>query len=902
MLNLGILAFAAPWVLVALAALPVLWWLLRVTPPAPKRIRFPAIRLLFRLQEKEDAPAHTPWWLLLLRLVIVTLLIVGLAQPLLNPGGDFERSGPLVLVVDNGWSAAPNWQARRNTVGDLLEKAARQKRKVVLLTTAPTAASTPIQPSKLMTPRDAATTFKAMIPQSWPVDLVAAAKAVEDMRDVSNANVVWLSDGLKHEGATALARALQRIGTVAVRTDEAQDLPVLLHPARLAGDRIVFKAERADGARPAGYWMRIIDEGGRVIGRRQLSFKAGERTVDYDLKMPSELRNRIARIELERHRSAGATLLLDERLRRRPVGLVAAATLSGNQPLLSSLYYIQRALSPYSEVRKGPLAQLLQRPLSVVFLADSAPLSSAERKQLERWIADGGVLVRFAGPVLAAGSDKLVPVKLRGGDRSFGGAMSWTKPAKLAPFDNDSPFAGLDPQSDVTVSRQVLAEPALDLARKTWARLSDGTPLVTAAKRGKGMVVLFHTTANPTWSNLALSGLFVRMLRRVIQQARGVAEGDVRPATLPPYQILDGFGRLIAAPESVLPVDTTKIDKIEIGPDTPPGLYGDKANRRSLNLALSVKSIAPLSDLPAGVSRGIYRSADEVDLKPWLLAAALALFLFDMLVSFFVRGLMPHRTGAVAAAILALLVVTGGGDPAQAQSNVTDEAAIKAVKQTVLAYVRTGDSAVDRISERGLVGLGRILAARTSVEPGPPIAVDPNTDELAFFPVLYWPVTEGQTPPNDKGVAKLQSYLQTGGMIIFDVRIQGGLQSGALKRLVAGLKIPALMRVPSDHVLTRSYYLLQRFPGRWADNPVWVARRNQTAKDGVSPVVIGSNDWASAWATDNEGRPLFPVAPGGELQREYAYRTGVNLVMYALTGNYKADQVHIPTILRRLGQ
>jgi hypothetical protein len=903
MLNFGIVAFAAPWVLLALAALPVLWWLLRVTPPAPKRVRFPAIRLLFRLHEKEDAPAHTPWWLLLLRLIVVTLLIVGLAQPLLNPGGDFQRSGPLVLVVDNGWSSAANWQTRRNIVGSLLEKAERQKKEVILLTTAPPAAATPIEPSKLMTPRDAAAAFKAMIPQSWPVDQAAAAKAVREMRDVGDANVVWLSDGLEHPGTAALAGALQRLGAVAVMTDPARDLPVLLHPARLEGKRIVFRAERPDGTRPAGYWMRIIDEGGHVIGRRQLTFKAGERTTDYVLKMPSELRNRIARIELERHNSAGATLLLDERLRRRPVGMVAAATMSGNQTLLSSLYYLQRALSPYAEVRRGPLAQLLQRPLSVVFLADSAPLSDTERKQLVRWIAEGGVLVRFAGPVLASTSDDtLVPVKLRGGDRSFGGAMSWTKPAHLAPFDADSPFAGLDTPKDVTVTRQVLAEPSLDLARKTWARLQDGTPLVTAAKRGKGMIVLFHTTANPTWSNLSLAGLFVRMLRRVVALSRGVADGGVRQATLTPYQVLDGFGRLVPAPESVLPVDTAKIDKIVIGPDHPPGLYGDKASRRSINLGLSVKAIAPLSGLPAGISRGIYRSADEVDLKPMLLAAALALFLFDMLISFFVRGLIPQRSGAVAAALIALCVVAGGGDRAQAQTNVTDQQAIRAVKQTVLAYVRTGDAAVDRISRRGLIGLGRVLRTRTSVEPGPPIAVDPDTDELAFYPVIYWPVTEGQTPPNDKGVANLQKYLRTGGMIIFDVRIPGGLHTDALRRLVHGLKIPALMRVPSDHVLTRSYYLLQRFPGRWANNPVWVARRGQTAKDGVSPVVIGANDWASAWATDDDGRPLFPVTPGGALQREYAYRAGVNLVMYALTGNYKSDQVHIPTILRRLGQ
>ncbi|MCY4064780.1 MAG: BatA domain-containing protein, partial [Rhodospirillaceae bacterium] len=118
MLTLGAFAFAAPWVLAAAAGLPILWWLLRVTPPAPKLVRFPAIRLLLRLQEKEDTPARTPWWLLLLRILVVLLLIVGLAHPLMNPEKGFERDGPLVIAVDNGWSAAPNWQARRNRVAE----------------------------------------------------------------------------------------------------------------------------------------------------------------------------------------------------------------------------------------------------------------------------------------------------------------------------------------------------------------------------------------------------------------------------------------------------------------------------------------------------------------------------------------------------------------------------------------------------------------------------------------------------------------------------------------------------------------------------------------------------------------------------------------------------------------
>ena len=914
MLTLGAFAFAAPWVLAAAAGLPILWWLLRVTPPAPKLVRFPAIRLLLRLQEKEDTPARTPWWLLLLRLLIVLLLIVGLAHPLMNPEKGFERDGPLVIAVDNGWSAAPNWQTRRNRVAELLDTAAREDRKVILVATARRTPGEKMSASGLMRPDDARTVFQAMNPQAWPADRGGAAQALEELsRRVRNGNVVWLTDGLMQPDTDAFAAALKKVGRVEALSDDAGDLPVLLHPARLAGARIVFTMERTAAGRPAGYDLTLTDEKGRGIGRRTVTFEAHERKVDVALSLPSELRNRLARVSVERHRSAGATLLLDERLRRRPVGLVSPARLNDSQPLMSDLYYIERALTPFSEIRKGPVAQLLQRPLSTIVLNDRATLSAQERSRLAGWVEAGGLLIRFAGPALALNPDSLVPVRLRSGNRSFGGAMTWAQPLGLAPFGSGSPYAGLAIPTDATVKRQVLVEPELELERKTWARLQDGTPLVTADPRGKGLLVLFHTMANPGWSSLPLSGLFVEMLARTVALSRGVADAGARRATLAPFRVLDGFGRLAEAPEWTRPIETAQLDRTVVGPANPPGLYGVPANRRSLNLSATVRSLEPLTALPAGIARLAYEKAREIDLRPWLLAAAFALFLLDLAIGFLMRGLVPGRAAATATALLLLALpggpIPGGAlapSPALAQTAdgtaVGEEEAVRATREIVFAYVRTGDPQADRISRRGLIGLGNILASRTSVEPGPPHGVDVNVDTLAFYPMLYWPVTAGQAPPRKEGNARVHTFLRNGGMIVFDVRLRQGFESDALANLVAGLKMPTLQRAPDDHVLTRSYYLLQRFPGRRTGAPVWVAQRDQTAKDGVSPVIIGANDWAAAWATDSAGRPMFPVQPGGEYQRELAYRVGVNIVMHALTGNYKADQVHIPTIIRRLGQ
>jgi hypothetical protein len=229
---------------------------------------------------------------------------------------------------------------------------------------------------------------------------------------------------------------------------------------------------------------------------------------------------------------------------------------------------------------------------------------------------------------------------------------------------------------------------------------------------------------------------------------------------------------------------------------------------------------------------------------------------------------------------------------------------------------------VDEVAAAGLRGLSRVLFQRTSVEPAEPMAVDLERDELAFYPLLYWPVTPDQPLPSAAAYARLNQFLRTGGMIVFDTRDADIARFGAsspngraLQRLAAALDIPPLEPVPADHVLTRTFYLLQDFPGRHASRDVWVEAAPPDAEkvegmpfrnlnDNVTPVVIGGNDWAAAWAIDAAGNPMFPVGRGfgGERQRELAYRFGVNLVMHVLTGNYKSDQVHVPALLERLGQ
>jgi hypothetical protein len=912
MWQVGPLAFAAPWLLLALPALPVLWWLLRVSPPAPKTQAFPAIRLLRDLPPSEETPHRTPWWLLLLRMAAAALLILGLARPVWQPGGGGGGSGPLLVVIDNGWAAAPDWPARMATAGGALEAAAREGRRVALLPTAPPETGEPVAATGLMPAEEARARLAALRPRPWPPDRVAALAAVEAFRRASPGPfaTLYVADGVEHaaegDAVTPLATALAEAGPLTLAREEAQPAR-LLAPPRAEADRLVVRVLQTPvtAATEATVLARTGD--GRAIASATIPIAAGATSAEASLDLPIEIRNQVVRLELEPEAGAAGTVLLDERFRRRPVGLSAAIETSADAPLTGDLFYLERALGPYAEIRRGSPDRLLSRQLAVLILADRDVPEGREREALARWVEQGGMLIRFAGPRLAERPDPLLPVALRAGERQLGGALSWDRPQSLAPFPEGSPFAGLTPPAEVTIERQVLAEPSPRLSERSWARLADGTPLVTAIPRGQGRIVLFHVTANAEWSNLPLSGLFVDMLRRLVALSAGVQGAD-SDAPLAPLEILDGFGRLGAATPAAAPIPANRVEATAASPRHPPGWYGspgqaeDAAWRRALNLTAHLPPPRAAAAPPASARvEAIGGVPAERDLGPWLLALALLLLAVDLLVSLVQRGLVGKQwsRGARAAALAALLLA---GGPLRAQA---PEGA--AANATRLAYVVTGDAQVDETSRMGLVGLSDFMNRRTAAALSEPQAVVPGQDDLSFYPLLYWPVLAEAPQPDAAAVAALNTFMRNGGIILLDTRDEGsgeGMHPGAraaLRRVTRDLAIPPLAPVAEDHVLRRSFYLLQDLPGRFTGGQVWAARDQDRANDSVSPVIIGGHDWAAAWAMDARGQNPFATIPGGARQRVLAYRFGTNLVMYALTGNYKGDQVHVPAILERLG-
>ena len=968
-MSFAALTFLNPLLLTALAALPLIYWLLRTVPPRPREVAFPATRILVGLDAKERTPARTPWWLLLLRLLAAALVILALAEPILNPTREkgVAGTGPIVIVVDNGWASAARFQSRAQLMERLITEAEAQRRPVVVVATAPAAKSPQL---RLEAPADARTSAAAIVPQPFAPDRKAAIAAIESAlaKPTGAPSLFWLADGIDHDAAAAsFAERLAALGAVSVVDGDGEGAALAVLGAVGRQGKLEANILRADTRGPREGIVHALSAKGQRLSEAKFRMATGSGAVTVTFDLPLELRNQVARIEIAGERSSGAVSLLDARSRWHRVGLISGESREQAQPLLAPLYYIEKALAPFAEMVKPKDANLqqsidqaLKEQASVLVMADIGTLSGEALDRIGDWVKRGGVLVRFAGPRLEKGGDDLLPVPLRLGGRTLGGALSWSTPQALARFEDNSLFAGLTIPADVTINRQVLADPAKltpDIA--VLARLNDGTPLVTAAKRGDGQIVLFHITANSDWSNLPLSGLFVEMLRRISTLGKGVgASGGDGAASdpaggpaadtsqlLPPTQTLDGYGLLKPPPPTAQPIPAAQIAERVPSLDHPPGYYGAAGAGRALNVIGPKTELKPLPSLPSGIERRGYDGASATPLKPSLLSAALGLALIDVLAVLALAmgglrrpGPAAGPSAAATAAIIALMIVglSAAPPPADAQSRAArppapssvalspaDATAVKATGKVTLGYVLTGDAETDAVSRLGIAGLNRILSQRTAVEPGEPVAIDIAKDEIAFYPVLYWPVVATAQQLPEQALARIDAYMKEGGLIIFDTRDYGygaptGLAPGGrggspLQRLLARLDVPRLEPVPEGHVLTKSFYLLKSFPGRFDGGQLWIEAgdgeadaaapgRKARKSDGVTSILITPNDFASAWALDERGRPIYPAVPGGEPQRELAFRVGVNIAMHALTGNYKADQVHVPALLERLGQ
>ncbi|MDI2090654.1 DUF4159 domain-containing protein [Commensalibacter oyaizuii] len=915
--------FLNPYILFALLALPLVWFFLKATPPRPRTQSFPPITLLHQLQNNVQEAVHAPWWLILIRLLAITLCILGLARPVFTASTlSVQHSNkPILLVIDNGWASAPQWPQFISAASAIVTQSQQKDTPIHLLLTAPDVQNNPLKLKPLANTISPTLQLEDIHPQAWPVNRQAAAELIQKNQKKYQ-TVYYLSDGIKQHHQDIFYNSLKAVHNlyeIQPQQDPISASTLLLTKPTLTANGITQPITLLAKSFPQNLTLHAYTLKGELLTSAQKTIFANTTQTSIELTIPAEAQNKIDYLQINNSPSAGGTYLLDENSRKHVIGLWVTSN-SANTPFVGSLYYLKKALAPLGEIKEGSLQQLLENPLSVLIIPDTLITDEKTIQTLETWVKNGGMLIRFSGPLLAgstlnsqqssARSTALVPIPLLQGARELGGAMTWEKPQHLSAFSNNSPFYGLSIPKDVTISKQLLIEPNTDTDHFVWAKLEDGTPLVTHRTIGKGQIILFHTNSTPDWSSLPLSELFVSMLEKLIHISFGVEtpQGD---SLLRPISLLNSFGALETPSPYAQTIQTNAINKTIIDPHHPPGLYGESDFHAALNLGDHIQSLKPSA--PVGKTLTLSpKSTSSYALSSICILIGLLLILLDILLSMFLRGYLNKAVKT----ILPVLMLFCIGEAAYAQSK--DQAiSPPAALQTRLAYILTHDPSVDLASKQGLEGLSGFINERTTLKLAQPEGVDPAKDDLAFYPILYWPITPN-IQPDAKRNSALNHYISHGGVILIDTQghdssattepIHPDLFSGeapgaaeALKLATSELTIPTLSKLSDKDLLSRTFYILHDFPGRYDAMPIWISQNNPLINDGVSAVIVGENDWAHAWAVTSDGSFAYPIFPNTEKQRNLSYRFGMNLVMYALTGSYKADQVHVSALLRQLG-
>ena len=593
-MTLGPFLFMAPLTLLGLIALPIIWFILRATPPSPKPAQLPSLRLLEDVDPKEETPARTPWWILLLRLGAAALAILGLAAPIYAPGTQQSDTpdGPVLVIIDDGWTSAQRWGEIRSAALSALDGEARDTPAHLLLT-APRSLNT--DPNERLSRAGFEARIRSLQPQAWAVDRTDALARLNES-GLRPGRILWLTDGLDPDSAAPFARALLDKAPLSIFAARARG-PLAL--TRLSADArgVTLVAERAETTGASDHFLSALTLDGAALATTELSFEAGQSAASATFALPPAALSQIARFQVTGSATAGTVWLWDSADRTRRIGLVSGDSTA--QPLLSDIHYVRKALEPFATISEGELADLIDENPDAIILTDIGPQA---RAAIGTWIERGGALIRFAGPRMAGPqingtADDLVPAPLRRSSRAIGGTLTWEEPQPLGDFPETSPFAGLTPPQDIRVRQQVLARPGPELARRTWARLADGSPLVTADRRGQGTLILFHVTAGPDWSDLPYAGVFVDMLRRSIAAGRGEAVSD-EEGLYSPSLTLNGAGRLTQPSAGATPLRASDFGAVTPSEDHPPGLYQGPAGTRALNVAAEY-SAAAMTDWPA---------------------------------------------------------------------------------------------------------------------------------------------------------------------------------------------------------------------------------------------------------------------------------------------------------------
>ncbi len=525
-------------------------------------------------------------------------------------------------------------------------------------------------------------------------------------------------------------------------------------------------------------------------------------------------------------------------------------------PLLDQDYFLKNALQQKSLTLYNKLDRLSQTDMLIL------SEEKADFSKLPQWVKQGGILLTFANPEITNNTyiKNLLPFPLKQQPRLLSGSLSWTGALNVTQFTG--PLKNIKPYENIKVTQQLLPLNQLTNPKNVWAKLEDGSPFISGHKYGQGYVVHIHVAADARWSSLPLSGALGQIIKQVGQLKQFVSEEQTK--NLPPFWLPNS---LLKAQE---PLPTVSEDA---------GFYGYQQVSAVKNTSEDVKKQQQYNQGTPYLFEQKIKSYTAT-----FAFLALVFALLDRLLTSQILHKYSLKKAAFIFAILSSFCLLG----TKAEAKSINEAAY----QPQIAYIPTANSTSDRIIESGLNELAEVLRRRTTLDLLPAHKLQP-TDSFGLYPLIYLSVHHKDYK---EYIEPLRQFIAQGGLLFIDRHSLQGDQSISAEKLIQQLGIQNLEVVNNKHTLNRSFYLLRgTFVGRANyTEDIWQQKNTDS-----SPVLIAKHDFTSAWAKNNKGYQKS-LLHQYQNAREHSLRFGINLIMYALLGSYKTDQLQTEEIFKRM--
>ncbi len=880
--------------------MPIIFFIIKYYPPRPAEKNFSSLYLFTDITIKKNTKSKFPLWLLIFRLILCFLIILFFSDPYLTKGSDKKSNFKnYTIISDNNWSISNNWQYYKSIIKEIVLEAESNNKEVhFYLSTL----------SEKLTPTIFNTYNEAIdfINNNPPSPIQTSRKNINEILKKNNffksSKTFFIFSNFDSATEESQKETLNIIkeNNPSIEIINPVKKITFFEKVVINHESFELKVSRKGIYTDNSFSIQAIGKNKRILFEKKFYFEDASNEYKVLESLPAATINQIFKIKILDENHAGAYFYLDDFKKRVSVGIFSENNSALEKPLLSSTYYLKKSLGKSHSISVASIKKLLDNQKSIIFLPSYSKLIKSDHRKLEEWVKAGGVLVRFSDKSLVSKRSLYFDQKLYYQSvRNIAKDFSLNAKLNINAFKDNTILSNLEIPLDLQFKKQLIID-SFESDVTTLASLEDQSPLITMKNIGSGKVILFHVTSNNEWSNLPLSSLFSDIISRLLLIPKFKVNSNNQEMTM--KQKINSFGELIDPLKNYSFVNQSKSSINYPSIQVPVGIYENENLSIALNLAGNLNTESFYGEVNENILIKNSYEKSVFKLKNLILITLFIMFLIDMIINLMLKKNFLFKKAFKKSSIIALFllffIVTFNINNLQANENYN---------KIFLAYVKTEDALLNQIAFKGLESLRKYLIERTSVNPKGVKEVDILRDKIFYFPLLYWQVVEEIPDFNEEIINKINNYLVSGGIIIFDlVNLSNTSISleesrlNELKVLFSELGVNNLKQIDSNHTLVKSYYLLDTFPGRFDRKVLLIDTDNLDNKDGVSSVIVGLNHWVGAWAKDKNNYPLYQAVPGGERQREISFRFGINLIMYALTGNYKSDQIHNKSILQRL--